>query len=170
MNILDDEYLHIKNNTLDGIDTCGLLKIKLRVRCNGDAAQVLDRAKEVMLTLLSCTKGKCFQYIKWTNALPSWFVQCCGRELSSDELEEYLSKWRLLSPEEQEKMENEQDWSLDDWLYWLEPEQRTWYWWSSNRLNDDLFELVIVVRDWPTAIGSLEWLLKASGANDVALV
>jgi hypothetical protein len=57
-------------------------------------------------------------------------------------------------------------WTAMDWLYWFEPEQRSWWWWDA-RATEDAFEIRVAVEDYPFGIGALRWLLKAAGARDV---
>lgn len=103
----------------------------------------------------------------WRNVLPAWFVERSAPEQTKEEAERWLASWRKLPPEEQAKAE-ERGWSLSNWLYWLEPEQRQWYWWDGRVIDQDTVRIVIDARDIPTALGALVWLLKAAGAERVA--
>lgn len=60
-------------------------------------------------------------------------------------------------------------WALTDWLYWLEPSQREWFWWDASVRGADSLLVRVQVTGWPTALGSLEWVLLASGAREVTV-
>lgn len=59
-----------------------------------------------------------------------------------------------------------------DWISWFEPSddlfnERTWFWWDAFIKEPNLLLIVIEVVDIPTPLGSLIWLLRASGALNV---
>jgi hypothetical protein len=81
---------------------------------------------------------------EWRRLLPVWFVDACAPDAS----------------------EQQGAWTLDAWLYWLEPEQRSWFWWGAE-LTDSGVEVLVEVDSWPYPDGALRWLLVAAGASRV---
>jgi hypothetical protein len=79
--------------------------------------------------------------------------------------EAWIKKWDVL-PYEQ-KLLTERDWSLSDWLYWLKPANRQWFWWDAKIVDPQKLILTVVVLDWPFPWDALSWLLTAAGANNV---
>jgi hypothetical protein len=60
-------------------------------------------------------------------------------------------------------------WSVDNWIAWLEPEERQWFWWSADVSDPDQLVVQVEVAGWPAATGALAWLLRASGAVEVTI-
>jgi len=88
--------------------------------------------------------------------------------MSPEQANKWLSWWRSLPPEEQRKAEIEKDWSLENWLYWMQPSNRQWFWWDAKVLEDyDHIALAIEVEAWPFPWGALRWLFRAAGASAV---
>ena len=54
-----------------------------------------------------------------------------------------------------------------DWLHWLEPDNRTWFWWDAAVTQDDALRVMVEVPGASAPLGALEWLFKASGAGEV---
>jgi hypothetical protein len=46
-------------------------------------------------------------------------------------------------------VERERPWSLSEWLYWFERENRQWCWWDAKVLNADLLAFAAEVESWP---------------------
>jgi hypothetical protein len=78
-----------------------------------------------------------------------------------------MSWWRGLSPEEQARVTRAERWSLANWLFWLEPEERQWFWWDAVTENPDTLRVIVEVPGWPAPFGALAWLLRAAGAVEV---
>ena len=88
--------------------------------------------------------------------------------MSSEQAKLWLVWWKSLPLEEQIRVEIEKDWSLDNWLYWMEPNKRQWFWWDAKVLEEyDHIALAVEVRDWPFPWGALRWLFRAAGASAV---
>lgn len=52
-----------------------------------------------------------------------------------------------------------------DWISWFDPnDTRYWFWWDAFVKEENLLLVAIEVVDIPFPSGSLEWLLRASGA------
>lgn len=83
----------------------------------------------------------------------------------------YVEMWPNLSEEEKQRKGNSA-WTLSAWLYWLEPENREWFWWKAYEFDDEEiknthFLIEVTVYNQPFLWGSLKWLFKACGAIDV---
>ncbi len=61
----------------------------------------------------------------------------------------------------------EKEWSLEDWLYWMEPDNRTWTWWDGCEKDSDRLAVALEVSEWPFPWGAFSWLLVATGAKTV---
>lgn len=133
---------------------------------SGGSRQLLARAREVMRAVLS--NGDPWPDLEaWRQVLPSWFVLRCAPEQTKEEAERWLALawWRKLPAEEMARATDESGWSLANWLYWLEPEQREWYWWDGRVVDHDTARIVVDAQDVPATLGALEWLLKAAGLS-----
>lgn len=102
----------------------------------------------------------------WEAALPKWFLARCRPELTRAEREAELTAWQRESPAEQARLERETPWTLDNWTYWLEPSMRSW-WWLDSKSEQDRIVITLAIDGWPFGWGSLGWLLRASGAQEV---
>jgi hypothetical protein len=56
---------------------------------------------------------------------------------------------------------------MPDWLFWMTPGERQWFWWESRVDTASTATVVIEVSGWPTAVGALRWLLEVAGASTV---
>jgi hypothetical protein len=145
----------------------GLGIVRFNVFCSGNSNDVLRKCKEVLEAVLRESSDKWPSDDCWLTILPPWFIQQCSEELSQEEEEKWLAWWRRLSPEEQNRVNQEEKWSLSDWLYWLQPENRQWFWWDAIPENPNIMRIAVEVTEWPFPWGSLDWLLRASGAISI---
>ncbi len=125
---------------------------------------VITRAKEVLIRLDETAREQWPAVETWVKVLPVWFIEACAPEKSHAEARAWLARWRGLSNVERDREEREKAWSLANWLYWMEPDRRTW-WWVSTREQ----QVLVAVIEWPFPWGALSWLLRASGATSVTL-
>jgi hypothetical protein len=114
----------------------------------GSASQLLARVREVMAPVLAAPRpwpspdG-------WRELLPPWFTAAC----SDDERVTTCVVDR---------------WSLRAWIWWFQPEQRRWLWWDAQVTGDGLRIRVLPTGAGSLLLGSLEWLLKVAGAQEVS--
>jgi hypothetical protein len=142
--------------------------VRFLVRCPYETSEVLAKAKEALKIVDKATLAGWPANGDLIPRLPQWFLSACAEEMSPDQATQWLSWWKSLPPEEQSKAEIEKDWSLDNWLYWMEPRNRQWFWWDAKVLEDyDHIALAIEVECWPFPWGSLRWLFRAAGAAAV---
>jgi hypothetical protein len=135
--------------------------------CRGDSDRVGERAREVLRVVLSQAHRQWPELSEWRRLLPSWFVESAAPEQSPEEVSQWLSWWRSLPAEEQSRVTREKPWTLADWLYWLEPAERQWFWWDASVEDSDTLKVVAQVVGWPAPLGALGWLLRAAGAIEV---
>jgi hypothetical protein len=165
----EDELRHLWSGAgqNDVVEGCCLLRFK--VYCQENADVVLKSCREVLDLVIQQYKTNWLSEEEWREALPDWFIQACSPEQTLEETEERLIIWHTLSHEEQQHQEEEEKWSVMDWISWFEPSddpfyQRTWFWWDAFIQEPNLLLVVIEVVDLPVPFGSLIWLLRASGA------
>ena len=160
-----DELRHLftKPSPEDKVEGAGL--ILFNVHCSGNANQVHQNSREVLAVVLSQYEKNWPSENEWLQLLPKWFVERCAPERTIEEEEENLAKWRTLSREEQIRETEEELWSVMDWISWLDPsDERYWFWWDAFVKDANLLLVAVEVVDVPFPSGSLEWLLRASGA------
>ena len=98
-----------------------------------------------------------FESIDWKSELPEWFISKCRPERTEEQKIEYLKWWDSLSIEEKNKhSQKKQIWSLKNWLYWMDPDEREWYWGKAESISDDEIMLTILVYGHPFPDGSLK--------------
>jgi len=135
--------------------------------CRGDAEDVLARAKEVLRLVAVQALGDWPSEEKWRGILPGWFVDHFAPPMSEQELAVWVARWSAMSPRKQEKAARERPWSLVDWLHWVEPANRNW-WWRGGAARDSRTLIVeIDLEGWPASGAPLRRLLQAAGARKV---
>jgi hypothetical protein len=156
----------IVNNSTDGQST-----IKLEISCKENSEKVLINAKSVMIEIDQrvVNSKKWLSDDEWLNNIPGWFIDNCAKEQTDEETEKWLKWWKSQTIEKQSELEKNQVWSFINWIYWLEPSRRTWYWWDFEIVNPNHFTLDVEVEEWPFPWGALRWLLIASGALNVEI-
>lgn len=147
----------------DKVEGAGL--ILFNVYCPGNAHQVLQNCREVLAVVLSQYEKNWPSDDEWLSLLPTWFIERCAPEMTIEEEEENLARWKTVSREEQIRETEEELWSVMDWISWFDPnDTRYWFWWDAFVKEENLLLVAIEVVDIPFPSGSLEWLLRASGA------
>ena len=123
----------------------GLRLAQVVATCPGNAEVVVERARQVMEVVLGHVAGPWPPLSEWREALPDWFVAACVDDAAI----------RTCAPDR---------WSLRAWLHWLQPDNRRWYWWDAEVEDASTLRIRVLVRTPEYLRGSLEWLLRASGA------
>ena len=106
----------------------GLGTVQVVAACPGSAAEVLARTREVFAVISERSGADWPPPEQWESILPKWFVSRCAPPMTAEQAREYLAWWRKLTPGQQAQAEQDKDWSLEDWLYWMEPANRCWTW------------------------------------------
>jgi hypothetical protein len=141
----------------------GLLRYVVRAE---DPAAVIRRATDVLRVVLERSDQPWPSLDAWRRALPAWFVAGCAPGTTAQEQDAWVARWRALDPVARASAEAERGWTLEAWLSWLEPAQRSWFWWGAE-LRGDRVEVLIDVDSWPYPDGALRWLLHVAGASTV---
>lgn len=144
----------------------GKFYVDFEVKCSENASSVLDNCKEIMRIVLRETENKNLALEEWMLILPNWFVKGCSKEMTEEEIAHRVT----LPIEERVRLSEEEGWSLSDWLYWLKPEQRQWYWWNSEIIDSNTFKITVECFGSPFPWGALEWLVKSAGAIEIGEV
>jgi hypothetical protein len=147
----------------------GVGTARFSVRCTGNALQTLERAVSVLKAVNRFGDGERGwpSEAKWRDVLPAWFVSRCAPEQSQEDADAWLTRWKKLPRDEQDRVERDKPWSLSNWIYWFEPANREWYWWGARVVDVDTLIVAIEVDGWPFPWGSLAWLFRAAGAQEV---
>ena len=83
---------------------------------------------------------------EWKALLPAWFVDSCSDDVTIVNC--VLDKW-----------------SIRAWVYWFQPDQRRWLFWSRAAGDSELAVTVIPTGQGSLLLGSLEWLMKCAGGR-----
>lgn len=142
----------------------GLGTVRFVVHCSGKATRVLTLAKSV-LHQINCVDKCDWKSCDWRTLLPLDFVRTCAAEMAPEDAQKWLIRWQSLSERQQRQEEASRSWSLNNWLYWLEPQDRCWCWWDANEIDANHLVVAVAVKDWPFPWGALAWLFRGSGAN-----
>ena len=134
---------------------------------DGDSGQIVERCQQVLAQVIGADANTWPTLEQWRTALPPWFLGSFATEQSIEEASAWVAWWRGLDREEQIRAESARGWTLSDWLYWLEPVNRTWHWWNGRVLDANTAVIELMITDWPTPVGSLKWLVRAAGGRDI---
>lgn len=168
----EDELKHLWYGSQPDDTVQGVGLVLFQAHCQDNADVVLKNCREVLEIVIQQYKMNWLSEEEWRKKLPDWFIKNCALERTLEEEEENLIRWHKLSSEEQQRQEEEEKWSMMDWISWFEPSndpfnQRTWFWWDAFIKEPNLLLVVVEVIDMPVPLGSLIWLLRASGALKV---
>jgi len=162
-----DEIRRLDAGPLPDEEPGGIGTITLLGLCQDDAEAVAQRACEVLRAVLVSGSPSWPTDAEWRNRLPGWFIDASAREMTQEEAEQWLDKWRAMTAEEKAALEETQRWALADWLHWLQPSERQWEFWECGASDSHMVRLTVKVNSWPIAHGALDWLLRAAGADRV---
>lgn len=137
------------------------------VRCPGNAETVLSKTKEVMEIVLRYRAEDWPSDAEWPSLLPAWFIAASAPERSHEQHERDLEAWKKLSHEKRVEAARTERWSPLEWVFWLHPNERCWWWWDASVRSPNELLVTIVVDGWPYAWGALSWVLRASGGHEV---
>lgn len=140
-------------------ETTGFI-IEIVAGCEGNASEILQKVREVLKRVIDCELPFNASVEDWKAILPKWFVEACSPEINKQEAEKLLK-----TPQGFETLAN--TWTVSGFIYWFRPEERSWYWWDGIIKDHRTLIVQILVDEFPYAWGALEFLLKASGANNI---
>jgi len=141
--------------------------VRYVAHCNANGEEVLAKVKSLLICVDEASLNGWLPDEVWLKKLPLWFTQACAVSLTKDQADARLAQWRRLTPEQQAKAERDQQWSLDNWLWWMTPNQRMWFWWDVNVLSPSKIAVAVEATEWPFGWGALRWLFKAAGADSL---
>ncbi len=127
-----------------------------------DPLGTLSRVREVLHVILANRDASSVD--DWNALMPAWFLTASAPELTQEEADAALTRWRANPAAHQDE-----PWSLMNWVYWFEPEMRSWWWWDGRVQGPDRLAITIVVEGHPFADGALRWLLQSAGAEAVVI-
>jgi hypothetical protein len=169
--MMDERFLReaerLKFSPLEGKAPGGVGTVQFTANCDGNAAVVIQRVKEVLATTSQYALSDWPSEEQWKSLLPDWFLSACAPLETKDEADKFMTWWRSLPPEQQAQAEREKDWSLGAWLYWMDPENRVWTWWDARVMDADRVMVAVEIVDWPFPWGALRWLFRAAGAQQL---
>lgn len=165
--ISSEEIRHVDRGPGPDEAPGGLGLIEVSVFTDGSATDVVERAKGVLRAVLSVTSDEWGSPDTGASRLPDWFVAGCATERSAEDGEQWLAWWRGLEPEAKARAADERPWTLPDWMHWMHPDERQWYWWDARVDGDGSARVLVEVPGWPLVTGALEWLLRVAGASSV---
>lgn len=150
----------------------GVCIARFIVSCQSDALSVLELAKQTLSIVNQHSLQEWPSIDSWSNLLPKKFINGFLPELTDKEKVECQKQWEQLTYDEKIKNSaQDEQWTLSNWLSWLEPEAREWFWWNvllfNEPLNKSHFVVEVTTLDSPFMSGALKWLFKACGALDV---
>lgn len=169
MLIPSEELRHLVDGPREVEMAGGVGLVEVAVTTSGDSSDLLCRCREVLRAVLEVAGSGWPPQDVWARRLPDWFVQGCAGEVSAEQDAEWLAWWRGLDGEARARAARERPWSLADWLHWLQPEERQWYWWDGVRQGPHKVLVLVEVPGWPVPLGALEWLLRVAGAEAVSV-
>lgn len=153
----------VKDSSAKGVGT-----VRFIINCPNDASSVLERAKSVMAAVDSAALHGWPSNNHAVPILPEWFTSACAPEMSKEAEDQWLKWWKGLSRKERVRVDADKNWGLSNWLYWLEPGNRQWFWRESSvQEESDQILLTVEVEGWPFPWGALSWLFRAAGAATV---
>ncbi|WP_405584780.1 hypothetical protein [Streptomyces sp. NBC_01190] len=116
---------------------------------------------------------------KWTEILPTWFVQRCAPEAPERQgaAADWLTRWRGLTRQQREtetQTDAVADWRLLDWINLFDPDgmadSRSWRWWHGGVSGRNTGWVRFGTDGHPYGGGgALRWLIEAAGGYDIAL-
>ena len=108
---------------------------------SGCGGFILQEAKNILLTINRNTFPKWSELDFWLPILPKHFID----SFSSDG----------------------GDWTFENWLYWFEPENRFWFLWSADAIDETHLKISILVHEHPFPSEALEVLFMKLGTDEL---
>lgn len=126
----------------------GIGSVRFYATCNHNADEVLSTVRKVMREIAMQSVEGWDDNDDWSGHFPECFMGKFTEELSEEEAHAWLSRWRRMGKEERER-EEQNAWALSDWLYWMSPDNRSWFWWDAKVASPDIIVLAVSVDEWP---------------------
>lgn len=164
------ELRRLEDAPCEGERPDGAGTVSFLAACPEGAARVRTRAMEVIRVVDEAALCRRSTREDFAARLPRWFTAVTGTAMTPAEENRWLARRRRLPPAERLLADENRAWSLDAWLFWMEPSGRQWFWWRADLGGSDQLLLVTVtVEAWPCPWGALRWLIRAAGGVDLRL-
>lgn len=135
---LEDERNRISSSSL--IKENDGFVIEYITTCRPGCGEViLNEAKNILLLINKNTFPKWPDLDGWLSILPRYFID----SFSDD------------------------DWIFENWIYWFEPENRFWFLWSLEPVDDTHLKISILVHEHPFLSEALEVLFMKLGTDEL---
>lgn len=158
------EYNFLRDNK-DFVIECNGLELAIRLISDLNIMDPLYKAKDLMRIVSGVDAESWRVYDKTVDKLPQWFIDACRPEMTKEEADNELERWRRLSEEEKAVYDHKIQWSALNWLHAMQPSEREWYWVGAKVLSEKEALVIIKISESPAPLGSLSWLFNASGAS-----
>lgn len=168
LNYVRAELARLNGHEVEGPP--GLTIVRFVGKSDGDPQRIIDKIDNLLKIVDQTTLEGWISEEEWSAILPSWFVGAFAPPMTEVERVRHLNWWRQLSDEGKAQYEVEQVWSLDGWLYWMQPENRQWFVLSSASEATNEINVCIQVLDWPFPWGSLRWIFRVAGCSKFEMV
>lgn len=122
--MIEDEIRRLEFGLLPDERPGGIGLVELAANCEGNAEQVAERTREILMQVLKEDTANWPTLEHWRKKLPHWFVEACGDELSRADAERFLESWHAMSDEEKAENARTERWAVSDWLHWFLPANR----------------------------------------------
>ena len=165
---IEDELYRLKGEPKISLVLPGLGSVRFDVFSNARAIEeVFIVAREVMTVVLRLSARDWEELDVIVAKLPMEFVQRFAPLSNSESDDKWLRLWRAANASEKKLMEDTRGWQIEEWLHWMKPDERAWFWWDAVVLNQSRGKVAVAVQSWPFPWGSIKHLLLASGATIV---
>lgn len=165
--LIQAEARRISGGKTSATESAGLSSFRFLIDSENSARSILEKAKTVLSIVDQKSLVAWPSIEEWRRLLPKEFVLPFRLPLSQEQAKEWLKWWRGLSPDDQMRVENERVWSLEDWLYWMEPNNRHWFWEDVEIIDNSRLRATILAAEWPFPWGSFRWFFLGAGAQSV---
>ncbi|MEO3778471.1 hypothetical protein ABGB16_16795 [Micromonospora sp. B11E3] len=98
----------------------------------------------------------------WRARLPRWLLDHFAEELTPEENEAWLNRWREAPLAQKAQMEDARGWELGEWLYWFQRDNEMWTI-VGARLEDQRLTVDIEQADDPVPTRVLQWTCEVAG-------
>lgn len=137
----------------------------LEIKPFGDLDAYARRLREVIFSGIELSLREDFNKEELDSSkVPVWFINVTDRNhQSNQDIPDYLIKGCNLY---YQIYDNEEEWSVQEWLFCFDPQCRNWIWWDLTIANNQTLFLWIDTRGEPIiACQELRWAAFAAGAE-----
>lgn len=172
---LDNELNRLTNNAFPDF-TEGAWGETFLVKCHGNANHVRQLIKDILLIFNDIYRHSRWpDFDEWLEILPKSFTEKFLPELDEANIEKLRRAWFKMSYEEKlEQAATKQQWRLSNWLVYMMPDERIWFWWGDailgEQTQDDYFILAVNLSEPYYSFEFLEIFIKNCGADEITFL